>query len=373
MHPAGRRSAVHAACSLLLVLLLLLVNRTVQASHCIEPTGGAGSNATAPPAVHHNRDRRYVLSFPINGGVAKVIFGFVAPVRFHHMLKRSLNLGINVQANYRILPNIIFPHPESVWKNRYDGGAGYVDSGRRQLYALLEKFLGRTEEKKEEEEEEEEEEERDGTKAPGARACLLRTICEIADRPLTHNGMVGEILDVVFSPGDSDDLPEQYKMARRYGANGVDCARLYAECPFGHGLLDTFRVNIKDAIADNTTIWAQGIGFRMNIEFYNPPGLKITRRDVHQSLESMIMSHGFDGRACILRTFCEVSKAMTPKSGILFKLFKLIFRLPEGDDEYFPYLTADDCSELDRHCPITQLDMEGMAEPAATEAVRGRQ
>ncbi|EAU77055.1 AGAP002978-PA [Anopheles gambiae str. PEST] len=131
----------------------------------------------------------------------------------------------------------------------------------------------------------------------------------------------------------------------------------------------SFRVNIKDAIADNTTIWAHGIGFRMNIEFYNPPGLKITRRDVHQSLESMIMSHGFDGRACILRTFCEVSKAMTPKSGILFKLFKLIFRLPEGDDEYFPYLTADDCSELDRHCPISQLDMEGMAEPAATEAV----
>lgn len=43
--------------------------------------------------------------------------------------------------------------------------------------------------------------------------------------------------------------------------------------------------------------------------------------------------------------------------------------LPEGDDEYFPYLTADDCSELDRHCPISQLDMEGMAEPAATEAV----
>uniref|UniRef100_A0A182TSH8 Uncharacterized protein n=1 Tax=Anopheles melas TaxID=34690 RepID=A0A182TSH8_9DIPT len=201
MHPAGRRSAVRAACWLLfvLVLLLLLVNRTVQASHCIEHTGGAGSNATALPAVHHNRDRRYVLNFPINGGVAKVIFGFVAPVRFHHKLKRTLNLGFNVQANYRILPNIIFPHPESVWKNRYDGGAGYVDSGRRQLYALLEKFLGRTREK--EEEEEEEEEERDGTKAPGARACLLRTICEVADRPLTHNGMVGEILDVVFRYG----------------------------------------------------------------------------------------------------------------------------------------------------------------------------
>ncbi|XP_050071215.1 uncharacterized protein LOC126559143 [Anopheles maculipalpis] len=146
-----------------------------------------------------------------------------------------------------------------------------------------------------------------------------------------------------------------------------------------------FRVNIKDGVADNSTIWAHGIGFRMNIEFYNPPGLKITRRDVHQSLESMIMAHGFDGRACILRTFCEVSKVMTPKSGILFKLFKLIFRsnasgsddssigssnsLPEGDDEYFPYLTANDCKELDRHCPISQLDMDKMAPPAVSEEV----
>uniref|UniRef100_A0A182JQ01 Uncharacterized protein n=1 Tax=Anopheles christyi TaxID=43041 RepID=A0A182JQ01_9DIPT len=347
--------AQSSICTLLVsfvLLPLIVIPSSTAVSHCIEPTN-CGTNETAPFAVQHNRDRRYVLSFPVNGGVAKVIFGFVAPVRFHHMLKRSLNLGINVQANYRILANIIFPHPDSVWKNRYSEDA-YVETGRRQLYELLEKFLGRT----------------DDGRSPGAasaRACLLRTICEVADTPLTHNGMVGEILDVVFSPGDTDDLPDEYKIARRYGANGVDCGRMYAECPFGHGILDTFRVNIKDAIADNTTIWAQGIGFRMNIEFYNPPGLKITRRDVHQSLESMIMSHGFDGRACILRTFCEVSKAMTPKSGILFKLFKLIFRLPQGDDEYFPYLTANDCNELDRHCPITQLDMEGM-EPAATEA-----
>uniref|UniRef100_A0A182P6Q1 Uncharacterized protein n=1 Tax=Anopheles epiroticus TaxID=199890 RepID=A0A182P6Q1_9DIPT len=372
-------------------LYTLLVCGPIRASHCPDRRTDCGpGNGTVPFEVQHNRDRRYVLSYPVNGGVAKVIFGFVAPVRFHHVLKRSINLGLNVQANYRILPNIIFPHPESVWKNRYSADA-YIDTGRRQLYALVEQFLGR--------------DGRRGTGASVARACLLRTICEVADTPLAHNGMVGEILDVVFSPGDADDLPEAYKMARRYGANGVDCGRLYAECPFGHGILDTitamhcesrshcatccnalntrllpfpyFRVNIKDAIADNTTIWAHGIGFRMNIEFYNPPGLKITRRDVHQSLESMIMSHGFDGRACILRTFCEVSKVMTPKSGILFKLFKLIFRsqsvpgsddssigssnsLPEGDDEYFPYLTANDCRELDRHCPITQLDMEGM-------------
>uniref|UniRef100_A0A182SQP0 Uncharacterized protein n=1 Tax=Anopheles maculatus TaxID=74869 RepID=A0A182SQP0_9DIPT len=207
-------------CSLLACLLVALVSGSELASHCTNP-----ANATTPSEVHHNRDRRYVLSFPVNGGVAKVIFGFVAPVRFHHMLKRSLNLGINLQANYRILSNIIFPHPDSVWQNRYSEET-YIDTGRRQLYELVEKFLDRP-----------------GASRSGqserARACLLRTICEVADSPLTHNGMVGEILDVVFTPGDTDDLPDEYKMARKYGANGVNCARLYAECPFGHGILDT--------------------------------------------------------------------------------------------------------------------------------------
>ncbi|XP_052890959.1 uncharacterized protein LOC128299130 [Anopheles moucheti] len=203
--------------------LVLLVSSAVNASQCTQPTAER-SNSTTPLEVHHNRDRRYVLSFPVNGGVAKVIFGFVAPVRFHHMLKRVLNLGINLQANYRILPNIIFPHPDSVWKNRYSADT-YVDTGRRQLYALLEQFLGTAGDRR--------------SRSESARACLLRTICEVADTPLTHNGMVGEILDVVFTPGDTDDLADEYKMARRYGANGVDCARLYEQCPYGHGLLDT--------------------------------------------------------------------------------------------------------------------------------------
>ncbi|XP_050071063.1 uncharacterized protein LOC126559010 [Anopheles maculipalpis] len=213
--------AQSTVCALFACLLVALVSGSVRASQCTNP-----ANETAPFEVHHNRDRRYVLSFPVNGGVAKVIFGFVAPVRFHHMLKRSLNLGINLQANYRILSNIIFPHPDSVWQNRYSEET-YIDTGRRQLYELLEKFLGRTDAS------------RSSSQSARARACLLRTICEVADSPLTHNGMVGEILDVIFTPGDTDDLPDEYKMARKYGANGVNCSRLYEACPFGHGILDT--------------------------------------------------------------------------------------------------------------------------------------
>ncbi|XP_053686011.1 uncharacterized protein LOC128735554 [Sabethes cyaneus] len=129
------------------------------------------------------------------------------------------------------------------------------------------------------------------------------------------------------------------------------------------------RCNVKDRAIDSTNIWAQGVGYRWNVEFNNPPGLRITKRDLHNSIDEMIQSHDFDGRACILRAFCEISKSMTPKSGILFKLFKKIFAhsspidesstdsnsLPEGDELYFPFLKSTDCVELDQHCPISHL------------------
>ncbi|XP_062555466.1 uncharacterized protein LOC134220423 [Armigeres subalbatus] len=140
------------------------------------------------------------------------------------------------------------------------------------------------------------------------------------------------------------------------------------------------RVNIKDRAFDTTNIWAQAVGFRMNVEYNNPPGLKITKRDVHQSLSEMIQMHDFDGRACILRAMCELSNDMTPSSGIIFKLFKRIFSrppatdatsngsssLPQGDEIYFPYLTSNNCTELDQHCPISQLDILDSANSVRT-------
>ncbi|XP_035781519.1 uncharacterized protein LOC118460883 [Anopheles albimanus] len=164
------------------------------------------------------RSRRFI-SYPINGGIAKIVLGFLAPVRFHHPLTRSLNCGLNVQANYAIPSNIIFPRPESVFQNRQ-----YTDNSsgsRKQLYEVLEKVL------------------RVSLGAgPRARQCLLRTVCEVADTPLKHNGLVGELLDVVFTPQPSDELSPKFLKARRYGAKGLDCSRIYSRCAWGYGLLD---------------------------------------------------------------------------------------------------------------------------------------
>ncbi|XP_035903980.1 uncharacterized protein LOC118508366 [Anopheles stephensi] len=166
-----------------------------------------------------NRVKR-LISFPINGGVAKLVLGFLAPVRFHHPLPRSLNCGINVQANYVIPPDIIFPRPESIFRNR--NLDHYTDPDSRQrLYGVMEKILKTML----------------GTHRR-ARECLLRTVCEVADSSLGRNGLVGELLDVIFTPQESDALPAEFLLARRYGTNGVNCLKVYSSCPWGMGLLD---------------------------------------------------------------------------------------------------------------------------------------
>uniref|UniRef100_A0A182JXQ2 Uncharacterized protein n=1 Tax=Anopheles christyi TaxID=43041 RepID=A0A182JXQ2_9DIPT len=156
------------------------------------------------------------LNYPINGGVAKIVLGCVVPIRFHHPLSRVIVNTYNLQANYRIPATIIYPHPESVFQNRAVGGE---DQGRRQLFAVLEQAFSRS--------------------GRNGRACLLRAVCEVAEMPLKHNGLIGEIIDVIFTPSPSDSpLDPDYLLAQSYGQQGRDCTVQYPDCPLGHGLFD---------------------------------------------------------------------------------------------------------------------------------------
>ncbi|XP_033207458.1 uncharacterized protein LOC117167018 [Belonocnema kinseyi] len=67
-----------------------------------------------------------------------------------------------------------------------------------------------------------------------ARTCLLRTICEAAEIPLIENGLIGDILQILFTPSASQDenLPMEIKEAE-FAKN---CADVYSDCPIS--LLD---------------------------------------------------------------------------------------------------------------------------------------
>jgi hypothetical protein len=43
----------------------------------------------------------------------------------------------------------------------------------------------------------------------------------------------------VHRPGKFEIIDEVYKDAREAGRHGVDCLKLYAGCPMGHGILDS--------------------------------------------------------------------------------------------------------------------------------------
>lgn len=72
------------------------------------------------------------------------------------------------------------------------------------------------------------------------RECLLRAICEVAETPVNHNGLVGELLQLFFTPGKHERVSQDYRDARKVGLNRVDCEKMYPDCPFGHGILDSF-------------------------------------------------------------------------------------------------------------------------------------
>lgn len=69
---------------------------------------------------------------------------------------------------------------------------------------------------------------------PG-RECLLKTICEAVSNPVflnSQNGLLGDILHIVFSPSSSLDekLPPAFNIAEERGRNGEDCRLAYPEC-----------------------------------------------------------------------------------------------------------------------------------------------
>ncbi|XP_052566854.1 uncharacterized protein LOC120421222 [Culex pipiens pallens] len=171
----------------------------------------------------HLRHKRWLTMIP-NGGVCQIVLSTVAPVRFAHKVVRSVGVAVNLQANYAIPGRIIWPHAENFFKERVLS-EDYVDNSRKDLYRLLERIFQ--------------------SWGGDGRECLLKTICQVAETPLQHNGLIGEILDVVFTPPDDDAMDEDFKMAKLNGASGgEECAQIYNKCLVEHEFLNSISILI---------------------------------------------------------------------------------------------------------------------------------
>ncbi|XP_041980986.1 uncharacterized protein LOC121734440 [Aricia agestis] len=76
------------------------------------------------------------------------------------------------------------------------------------------------------------------------RECMLRNICEAAETPLYHNGLVGHIMHVIFTPSASKEegLDDAYYEAEASGTNG-DCSKYLQDCPMS--LFDLITVLVE--------------------------------------------------------------------------------------------------------------------------------
>ncbi|XP_011499302.1 PREDICTED: uncharacterized protein LOC105363332 [Ceratosolen solmsi marchali] len=125
------------------------------------------------------------------------------------MSTKSISVAFFFEANYE-LPNAISrdEHGET-WRRRRS-----ID--RKTIYTILESKF-------------------ENLGFPG-RQCLLRSICETSrerDRLHGHNGLIGDLMRITFTPSSSaeEGLPLEYADAE--GADmDTDCSLIYHSCPF---------------------------------------------------------------------------------------------------------------------------------------------
>uniref|UniRef100_A0A1I8M6V7 Uncharacterized protein n=1 Tax=Musca domestica TaxID=7370 RepID=A0A1I8M6V7_MUSDO len=76
------------------------------------------------------------------------------------------------------------------------------------------------------------------------RECMLKSICEAAERPFhIYNGLFGELLHILLTPSSSKDelsthSDNAYFYAEHMGRSGAKCDRVFRHCP--RSLLDHF-------------------------------------------------------------------------------------------------------------------------------------
>lgn len=178
-----------------------------------------------------SRSKRFLV-YP-GGGFSRFICGFLVPTDIP--LYQNINVLRNIQFFYPLPQNWVWRpltwpglglgndrlrsfHDDDEYVNMPELSNIIPDSSRGIAYEVIEDLLGR--------------------EGKNGRECMLRAICEVAETPVNHNGIVGELMQVFFTPGEFEPLNSEYRIAQKAGLHHVNCEKLYPDCPMGHGILD---------------------------------------------------------------------------------------------------------------------------------------
>ncbi|XP_014254458.2 uncharacterized protein LOC106669472 [Cimex lectularius] len=157
------------------------------------------------------RDKRYI-TYTYNSAIG-MFLAFAIPVvsEFEEIPDRDVLFSYNFEANYNLPTNISYydlTPPER----------SFFNFNRSTVYGLFERRLNNLN--------------------VNGRQCLLRLICDMARTPISHNGLIGRLLHILFMPSTSESeyLVEE-EQAEQDGINDFDCSLKYFKCP--HSIIDT--------------------------------------------------------------------------------------------------------------------------------------
>ncbi|XP_033167316.1 uncharacterized protein LOC117145683 [Drosophila mauritiana] len=219
MHSSGKQFQPNPSSVLLLFVLAA-------------SAAGDGNDRNASHGLSLSRTKRLAI---FNGqGTNKIVAGLAFPIKQADTVQSVWGF-VNYQAQYVPSPVPIywwsfwntstFLSTAREWRRGIQSRV-FQDETRVWLYDVVETGL-----------------ERLGDRNAGA--CLLKSICEISQRPFMHNSIFGEILNAVLVPS-LDNVPEKYLHARNAGRAGANCRKTYSDCSqeFWNKLVQMARITI---------------------------------------------------------------------------------------------------------------------------------
>ncbi|XP_076238606.1 uncharacterized protein LOC143181832 [Calliopsis andreniformis] len=140
-------------------------------------------------------------------------------------------------------------------------------------------------------------------------------------------------------------------------AEKVAAGRATRSLAFKKGSSFFYRLNFKITLFPTTTIFAQAAGFKVVWEL--PTDARRFGRsiaDIHEAVELLYESHGFDGRSCLLKNLCEAMDYVSQREGVIAKILKLLVGPYVSDGKSI--LETVNCDIHVTNCPLQLIGLD---------------